>query len=207
MYDNLSKLIERINQLSKNKNISVNKMLSDCGLSKSVVDNMKKGSLPTIDKIQKIADYFDVSTDYLLGKTDIPKAQNIVVTDKNGNQMSLDDETLEYIDSLRTRPEMRVLFSVTNKATKEDIIKAVKIIEALKNESEWHLLNYCIRYINLPCSVHGITIDDGKGFYNIYINADIGYYEQRKAVQHELIHIGRDDFYRTDLPLCEVENM
>ena len=174
---------------------------------KTVYDWKRGKSKSYMSNLTKIADYFDVSTDYLLGKTDIPKVQNIVVTDKNGNQMALDDETLEYIDSLRTRPEMRVLFSVTNKATKEDIIKAVKIIEALKNESEWHLLNYCIRYINLPCSVHGITIDDGKGFYNIYINADIGYYEQQKAIHHELTHIGRDDFYRTDLPLCEVENM
>ena len=29
---------------------------------------------------------------------------------------------------------MKILFSVTKKATKEDIIKAVKIIEALKDD-------------------------------------------------------------------------
>ncbi len=107
------------------------------GISPSTLSDWKNNkSVPKNDKMQKIADYLNVSVDYLLGKTDIPKVQNIVVEDKNGNQMALDDETLEYIDSLRTRPEMRVLFSVTNKATKEDIIKAVKIIEALKNESE-----------------------------------------------------------------------
>ena len=48
----------------------------------------------------------------------------------------IDDEALEIIDTLRTKPEMKILFSVSKKASKEDIIKAVKIIEALKEEGE-----------------------------------------------------------------------
>ena len=48
----------------------------------------------------------------------------------------LDEETLQIIDSLRTRPDMKMLFSVSAKATPEDIIKTVKIIEALRDESE-----------------------------------------------------------------------
>ena len=129
--------IPRLFKLMEVKKITAKKLSEDIGISTGNISDWKNGrSSPTLEKIQVLSDYFDVSTDYLLGKTDIPKVQNIVVTDKNGNQMALDDETLEYIDSLRTRPEMRVLFSVTNKATKEDIIKAVKIIEALKNESE-----------------------------------------------------------------------
>lgn len=124
-------------RLLNERGITPYRLAKDTGISPSTLSDWKNNkSVPKNDKMQKIADYLNVSVDYLLGKTDIPKVQNIVVTDKNGNQMALDDETLEYIDSLRTRPEMRVLFSVTNKATKEDIIKAVKIIEALKNESE-----------------------------------------------------------------------
>lgn len=124
-------------RLLNERGITPYRLAKDTGISPSTLSDWKNNkSVPKNDKMQKIADYLNVSVDYLLGKTDIPKVKNIVVTDKNGNQMALDDETLEYIDSLRTRPEMRVLFSVTNKATKEDIIKAVKIIEALKNESE-----------------------------------------------------------------------
>jgi ribosomal protein L23 len=48
----------------------------------------------------------------------------------------LDDETRDLIDSLRSKPEMKMLFSVSKNATKEDIIKAVKIIEALKDHKE-----------------------------------------------------------------------
>ena len=54
--------------------------------------------------------------------------------DKEKNPIVLDDEALELLEELKTRPEMRTLFSVSKKATKEDILKAVKIIEALKGD-------------------------------------------------------------------------
>ena len=38
----------------------------------------------------------------------------------------------EYLEELKNRPEMRMLFSLAKGATKEDIEQAVKIIEALK---------------------------------------------------------------------------
>lgn len=44
------------------------------------------------------------------------------------------DDLTEYLDELRYRPEMRMLFSVSKKASKEDVEKAVKIIEMLKGD-------------------------------------------------------------------------
>lgn len=104
------------------------------GISKSTFSDWKSGrSKPKQEKLQKIADYFGVSVDYLMtGKN----SSNIKVIDENNNIVVLDDEALELIDSLRSNPEMRMLFSVSKKATKDDIIKAVKIIEALKDENE-----------------------------------------------------------------------
>lgn len=43
-----------------------------------------------------------------------------------------DAELTNYLEELRTRPEMRMLFSVAKDATKEDVEKAVAIIEALR---------------------------------------------------------------------------
>ena len=48
-------------------------MLVDSGLSKNVLDNMKKGSMPSVDKVAKIADFLEVSVDFLLGRTPIPE--------------------------------------------------------------------------------------------------------------------------------------
>jgi ribosomal protein L23 len=60
----------------------------------------------------------------------------VQVRDENDNIVVLDDETRDLINSLRSKPEMKMLFSVSKNATKEDIIKAVKIIEALKDHKE-----------------------------------------------------------------------
>lgn len=58
----------------KSKSIfgSTNKMLQVAGLSKSVLDNMKreKPSIPSIDKFCKIAEVLSISIDYLVGLTD-----------------------------------------------------------------------------------------------------------------------------------------
>ncbi len=63
----LQALIEQIEKLCKEEKITISQMLSEAGLNSSVIDNMKKGSIPSIDKIAIIASYFGVSTDSLLG--------------------------------------------------------------------------------------------------------------------------------------------
>ena len=42
----------------------------------------------------------------------------------------------EYLQYLRTRPEMKMLFNLTKDATKEDVEKAVKVIEAMLGKSD-----------------------------------------------------------------------
>ncbi len=66
--------------------------------------------------------------------------------------------------------------------------------------------DYCVRYTSLPISVHGVTARDETGFYNIYINVDQSYENQKKAILHELEHIERGDFDKSDQPLDDVEN-
>ena len=53
-----------------------------------------------------------------------------------------------------------------------------------------------IHVINLPVSVRGVTATDENGDYNIYINAGLSPEQQKKALNHELKHIERDDFER-----------
>lgn len=70
---NLQINIDRISALAKSKGLSINQMLKNAELSTTILDNMKRGRLPSVDKIQSIAEYFDCSVDYLLGRTDNPK--------------------------------------------------------------------------------------------------------------------------------------
>ncbi|NLN49522.1 MAG: hypothetical protein GX154_10650 [Clostridiales bacterium] len=73
--------------------------------------------------ITKLADIFHTTTDYLLGRDETQQHIN-------------DEEALEYLDELHKRPEMKTLFQVGRKATKEDIETAITIIEALKKKGE-----------------------------------------------------------------------
>lgn len=77
-------LTRMIEKLCLEKNIPVKEMLVQSGLSRNVVDNLKKGSVPSVDKIAQIADYFGCSVDYILGRTNEPKINSINII-KTGN--------------------------------------------------------------------------------------------------------------------------
>ncbi|WP_203264833.1 helix-turn-helix domain-containing protein [Streptococcus uberis] len=74
---------EKIRELSDQQGLSLNKLEEKLGFSRNTIYNMKK-STPNIDRVSKIADYFNVSTDYLLGRTDNPNIAS--EDDKYSNQ-------------------------------------------------------------------------------------------------------------------------
>lgn len=66
--------VEKIDMLLSEKGLNRNQFLSALSLSKnSFVNWTNRGNTPNGDVLLKIADFFDVSSDYLLGKTDIRK--------------------------------------------------------------------------------------------------------------------------------------
>ena len=72
-----SNIAEKIKTMAKIKKIQIKDMLKDCELGKNSLSSMQSGgSIPKSDTLAKIADYLDVSVDYLLGKTDIPQVIN-----------------------------------------------------------------------------------------------------------------------------------
>ena len=54
--------------LCKERNVAPTRVLLDIGLSKSAQNKWAKGAKPGSDAVHKLADYFNVSTDYLLDK-------------------------------------------------------------------------------------------------------------------------------------------
>ena len=62
---------EKIKELADKQGISLNILEEKLGFSRNTIYNMKK-STPNIERVSKIADYFNVSTDYLLGRTENP---------------------------------------------------------------------------------------------------------------------------------------
>lgn len=62
---------ERIKELAKSRGISLGSLEEKLGLSRNSIYTIKNKK-PSAERLQLIADYFQVSTDYLLGRTDNP---------------------------------------------------------------------------------------------------------------------------------------
>lgn len=70
--DNLE-IADRIKKRCKGMKISVKSLLDDCGINHGFIYDLEhKNSAPSIDKINKIANYLNCSVDYLLGRVDNP---------------------------------------------------------------------------------------------------------------------------------------
>ena len=63
--------LEKIKELTQKQGISLQKVAEDLGYSINYLYTLKEKT-PKSDRLQEIADYFNVSTDYLLGRTDNP---------------------------------------------------------------------------------------------------------------------------------------
>ena len=63
---------DRIKDLATNQGLSLNQLEEKLGYSTNTLYGIKKAN-PKSDRLQEIADYFNVSTDYLLGRTNNPK--------------------------------------------------------------------------------------------------------------------------------------
>ena len=64
---NSAEIAQIIKATAKERHISAKQMLDEIGLAKGTLDNFKT-SMPKADNLAKIADYLDVSVDFLLGR-------------------------------------------------------------------------------------------------------------------------------------------
>lgn len=72
LYNSLN-LADKIKDVAKFKSVALKDMLSDLELGSNTMSNMRHGRMLAADSLARIADYLDVSVDYLLGRTDIPE--------------------------------------------------------------------------------------------------------------------------------------
>ena len=80
---------EKIKSLAKKQGISLNTLEDRVGLGKNYIYSLKNKKTPSAEHISKIADYFNVSTDYLLGRTDNPVIAGDTVTTPDGRVVDL----------------------------------------------------------------------------------------------------------------------
>ena len=108
---------ERIKGLAKKKGVNLQKVAEDLGFSTNYLYSLKNKKTPSAEHISKIADYFHVSTDYLLGRTDNPA-------------IAKDDKANAYLGPAET--ELVAAFrNQTQNMTEEEKARFNKAIESL----------------------------------------------------------------------------
>ena len=58
---------EIVNNLCKEHKITITRMAEEIGLSNAAPTSWRKGAVPKLTTLEKIADYFNVTVDYLRG--------------------------------------------------------------------------------------------------------------------------------------------
>ena len=93
-------IYQRIMQLIEERGITKAQLEQECGLSNSSIAKWQYKSIPKSDILQRIALYFHVTTDYLLGITDIRESAEQIIDDPDiisiqraRSQMSERDKT------------------------------------------------------------------------------------------------------------------
>lgn len=87
---------ERLISLCSKSGTDVSNVLRSIGLSTSKGTAWKGGAIPKGDVLLKLAHYFHVSTDYLLGNTDDPTLAGQKETPTPGRVRSISDEELKF---------------------------------------------------------------------------------------------------------------
>lgn len=95
---------DRFVAICKQRNVSPSQVAIQCGFNKSSVTNWKKnGYAPRQEILKKIADYFNVSVDYLLGnESKVPDAEQPATESQIkfalfGGEEDITDEMLDEV--------------------------------------------------------------------------------------------------------------
>lgn len=113
---------ENIKKLRNEKNIDYKKLATDLGFEPFMIYNIEAGDYrPDPEMITLIADYFNVSADYLLGRTDNPELINYKKNDSESSSSKGDQKEFE----MRTNDPLEAQFYKEFKESPDERRKAL----------------------------------------------------------------------------------
>ena len=118
-------MYEIFSELLQTHGVTPYKVSKETGVSQSTLSDWKRGiSTPKQDKLQKIADYFNVSLEYLMTGEE----------KEGGERYYLNDETAQMAQKLFQNKELMVLFDAAQDASPEDLKTTYDMLMALKKK-------------------------------------------------------------------------
>lgn len=94
-------LLNRVKELANDRNMTIAELERKLDFGQGSISKWNKQS-PSSERLQKAADYFDVSTDYLLGRTDKRNYYDLTEKDQKDIQKQLEKivEDMSKADSI-----------------------------------------------------------------------------------------------------------
>jgi len=114
---------EKLDALIKKRNRKIPDIARSTNIPQSTIYSIIERNNTKVDLqvLQLLCNELGVTLDYFLDNPNIKESEH-------------NEELEQYIDALYSRPELRMLFSMSQKATKEQIEQTVKILKALKGD-------------------------------------------------------------------------
>lgn len=106
-------MYQMIKKLCSDRKITMSELASQIGISKSTISRWNNDNSPSLDTARKIADYFDVSLDYLLERNTTSETQ------VDSNIMSI-QRAYESMDSNKRSRMMNILQNAFEEDFTED---------------------------------------------------------------------------------------
>lgn len=116
---------ENVIDLCKSYGIPQTILEKELGFSRGSIGKMKTSKM-THERLQKIADYFHVSVEYILTGKDKPKES------QEDKKYYFSNETAEMAQELFENPEMRILFSAARDSKPSDLLMAADLLKRFK---------------------------------------------------------------------------
>lgn len=113
-------MYERIENLRKSRKISQGKLETELGFSNGSISKWRNSD-PTPERLKKLADYFEVSIEYLLTGEE----------KENEQKYYINKESEEMAQFLFENPEYKVLFDASRKVKQEDIQFVKEMIDRM----------------------------------------------------------------------------
>ena len=99
-------IVERIYKLIESNNTNANRVTKGCGLNSNIFTFWKNGrQKPSLDALIKIANYFNVSIDYLVGREQLNTSTNVNIDPISKRISQLNElqriQVIAYLDGLQ----------------------------------------------------------------------------------------------------------
>ena len=128
----MSEFPNRLRKLRKESDLTQKELAEILNTTEATLSRYENGARePKLDLIHKIANYFGVSVDYLLGNTD--EKSN---ADKIKKAISDDPELVEFWDKAKDREDLQLMLKQTKDLKPSTIKQIIEIIKTFEKEQD-----------------------------------------------------------------------